>query len=124
VSDSSANGHSGPDCVSKRLVIAPEIPPFAPGTAPFVPAPPVSDRKPPVSGPRLAVRLAGAAYGWVLGLADHCSLSVTDLVWQALMRQADASGYHHRVPPRIVRKPHPNRREYPNPEYPRSNVVI
>ncbi len=59
---------------------------------------------------RLGVRCTPEAAAWVRGLADHCSLDVTSLVWQSLLRQAEASGYYTRVPQRYrarVNKPRP-----------------
>lgn len=58
---------------------------------------------------RLGVRCTPEAILWVKGLADHCSLDCTTLIWQALLRQADACGYYERVPQRYRRKSHPNR---------------
>lgn len=50
--------------------------------------------------PRIVIRVTPEGHDWASGLADHCSLTLTDLVWQSLMRQADACGYHYRIPQR------------------------
>lgn len=68
----------------------------------------------PVGPSRIVLRVTPGAYEWARGLADHCSLNLTDLVWQALMRQADASGFHDRVPTRFIPK-NPSRARTPRP---------
>jgi hypothetical protein len=48
----------------------------------------------------LVIRASPEAHLWVKNLADHCSLRLTDLIWQSLLRMAEATGYHAKVPPR------------------------
>jgi hypothetical protein len=56
---------------------------------------------------RLSVRCTPEALGWVKALAVHCSLDVTSLIWQSLIRQAENSGYYTQVPRRFVPKGSP-----------------
>jgi hypothetical protein len=53
---------------------------------------------------RLVIRVTPQAHAYAHALAAHCSLSLTDLIWQTLYRQADTSGFHHKVPARFVAK--------------------
>jgi hypothetical protein len=59
---------------------------------------------------RLVLRVTPEAHDWAVLLADHCSLTVSDLIWQSLLRQADASGFYRRVPTRYVSKAFRRRR--------------
>jgi hypothetical protein len=60
---------------------------------------------------RLDLRVTPSAHAWARRLADHCSLDLTSIIWQSLMRQAAASAFYERIPPRYARKVHPNRRD-------------
>jgi hypothetical protein len=59
---------------------------------------------------RLSVRCTVEAHSWVVGLAEHCSLDVTQIIWQSLLRQAESSGFYTKIPQRYRKKVHPNRR--------------
>jgi hypothetical protein len=67
-----------------------------------------------VPGARLVVRTTPEFMGWVQGLSDHCSINMTQCVVQGLVRMAELSGYHLRVPIRFKGK-NSLRRAYPPP---------
>jgi hypothetical protein len=93
------------DLVPKTVVIDPEsvqIDPQNPLSGVFVP--PAGCELVPQTA-RLGVRCTPEAIAWVKGLAAHCSLDVTSIIWQSLLRQAEASGYFTRIPQRYRRKP-------------------
>ena len=71
----------------------------------------------PVAGSRIVVRVTPEFHGWAQGLADHVSLNVTQLVVQGLIRIAEGSGYHHKIPTRYVPRNPSRRRSYPRPSY-------
>jgi hypothetical protein len=82
----------------------------------------VSDSGPsPIPAPardcRIVLRVTPEFMGWSQGLAEHCSLNVTQLVVQGLIRLAEGSGYHHKIPTRYVPKNPGRRRSYPRPSY-------
>jgi hypothetical protein len=58
---------------------------------------------------RVVLRVTPAAHDWVEGLAAHVSLSLSDLLWQSLIRKAEDTGYYARPPARYLRRRHPNR---------------
>lgn len=66
---------------------------------------------------RIVVRVTPEFMGWSQGLADHLSLNVTQSVIQGLIRLAEGSGYHHKIPTRYVPKNPSRRRSYPRPSY-------
>jgi len=80
----------------------PEIAAFRCGLDEVVPELPASVPFPIQPGRRIVLRVDAEALDWAQGLAAHCSLSLTDLVWQSLMRQADASGFYQPVPRRFT----------------------
>jgi hypothetical protein len=59
---------------------------------------------------RLVLRVTPEAHRWAGRLADHCSLDLSSIIWQSLIRQAEASGFYEKVPTRYVRRAHRNRR--------------
>ena len=63
---------------------------------------------------RIVLRCTSEFHGWAQGLADHVSLNVTQLVVQGLIRIAESSGYHHRIPTRYVPQT-PGRPKHPRP---------
>jgi hypothetical protein len=66
---------------------------------------------------RIVLRCTSEFHGWAQGLADHVSLNVTQLVVQGLIRIAEGSGYHHKIPTRYVPKNPSRRRSHPRPSY-------
>ncbi len=48
----------------------------------------------------LVIRAGPEAHNWAKKLAEHCSLRLTDLIWQSLLRMADHTGFHLKVPQR------------------------
>jgi len=62
-----------------------------------------NDEEPEIRLPyasHLVIRVCPEAHDWVKKLAQHCSLRRTDLIWQALLRMADHTGFHLKVPQR------------------------
>ncbi len=91
------------------LVFDPLQPGLLPGLA--VPDPEPVESKPgdyPIdvdrfgSG-RLVLRVTPDAHRWAHLLARHCSLCLSDLVWQSLLRQAENSGFYQPLPARYPR---------------------
>jgi hypothetical protein len=56
----------------------------------------------------LAFRLTPEALRWVQGLARHVGLDCTSLLWQSLLRTAEASGYYVTIPRRYEAKLKPD----------------
>jgi hypothetical protein len=67
-------------------------------------------------GCRIVLRVTPEFAGWTQGLAEHLSLNVTQSVVQGLIRLAELSGYHYKVPTRYVPKTPGRRRSYPRPD--------
>jgi hypothetical protein len=90
--------------------IDPPSPPFLPEIVPFVPetGPFASDNgsiEPEAAAPeaRIVVRCTPGYLKWARGLADHLGgLTLTQTVCQGLIRLAEGSGYHHKIPTRHV----------------------
>lgn len=57
---------------------------------------------PPEESTRLALRCTPDFHRWACGLADHMSLNLTQAVVQGLIRIAEGSGYHHKIPTRYA----------------------
>jgi hypothetical protein len=64
---------------------------------------------------RIVIRCDPEFVGWVQGLADHCSINVTQCVVQGLIRMSEMTAYHLRVPRRFTPKNPSRRRSYPRP---------
>jgi hypothetical protein len=71
----------------------------------------------PVRDCRIVLRVTPEFMGWTQGLAEHLSLNVTQSVIQGLIRLAEGSGYHHKIPTRYIPKNPGRRRSYPRPSY-------
>jgi hypothetical protein len=82
--------------------VAPESEPQSRGLNPELSTPTGHEEVPRET--RLGVRVTPEALAWVQGLADHCSVDCSTLIWQSLLRQAEGSGYHIRIPLRYRRK--------------------
>jgi hypothetical protein len=66
---------------------------------------------------RIVLRVTPEFMGWTQGLAEHLSLNVTQSVIQGLIRLAEGSGYHHKIPTRYIPKNPGRRRSYRRPSY-------
>jgi hypothetical protein len=71
----------------------------------------------PVRDCRIVLRVTPEFMGWSQGLAEHLSLNITQSVVQGLIRLAEGSGYHHKIPTRYIPKNPGRRRSYPRPSY-------
>lgn len=87
------------DCTGKPVFTAPPVPALDVST-PIRPADPVAfhsrhvDPDPDEEGEtRLVIRCTRPAKGWAQGLADHNAMTVSAVVWQGLLRIAEATGY-------------------------------
>jgi hypothetical protein len=96
--DGGQNPETGSISGSEMLVLGLENPVFEARVAP-----PGYEEVP--RSLRLVVRCTPEAYQWVRGLSDFIGLDITATIWQALIRQAEGTGYHTRVPQRYRRKP-------------------
>jgi hypothetical protein len=117
MSDWSLDGDGQPVMAPKSPVLAPEIDRNVSGIGqnvseigPFVNPAPVRDC-------RIVLRVTPEFAGWTQGLAEHLSLNVTQSVVQGLIRLAEGSGYHHKIPTRYIPKNPSRRRSYPRPSY-------
>jgi hypothetical protein len=98
------------DLVPDPAEKAPDSQTISPETVVLTPDLPISGSFLPIEVPRtvrLSVCCTPEARDWVKGLAHHCSLDCTSLIWQSLIRQGENSGYHLRAPHRYDPQPTP-----------------